>query len=174
MNKVTAMPAIGSPTRKPRDTAMRPIRAPAEDRASSQECRASAMSVAELMRRPTMSLYRATTWVVDRIAEQPDRAGQDRQQQFHDAGRGQPDRADRDRPVGVPAFLHVIPGAGQRKRGRRVAYAGGLMHFASMAGHWQRGKSSEQTTVPHAALRPAPLLLHSIADSRKERWDDRQ
>ncbi len=36
--------------------------APAEDSASSQECRASAISVAELIRLPVLSLYRATTW----------------------------------------------------------------------------------------------------------------
>jgi hypothetical protein len=58
----TAKPAIGSPNQKPSDTAIRPTRASAKDRASSQECRASATSVAELMRLPTMSLYRATAW----------------------------------------------------------------------------------------------------------------
>src|SRR3984885_901045 len=62
MNRVTAIPAIGSPSRKPSDTATRPASAPAEDRASSQECRASATSVADFMRLPTTSLYRATTW----------------------------------------------------------------------------------------------------------------
>ena len=71
--------------------------------------------------------------VVDRVAEQPDRPGQDREQQFDHAGHGQPDRADRDGPVGLPAFVHVIAGNGQRERGSRVAHAGGLVHPASMA-----------------------------------------
>jgi hypothetical protein len=70
--------------------------------------------------------------VVDRVAEQPDRAGQDGQQQFCDAGRSQPDRADRDRPVGLPAFLHVIPGAREGKRGGGVTQACGFMHAAMM------------------------------------------
>ena len=47
----------------PQATAISPAIAPAEDRASSQECRASAISVAELIRLPTTSLYRATTWL---------------------------------------------------------------------------------------------------------------
>ena len=63
MNAVTASPATGSPQGWPRATAISPASAPAEDSASSQECRASAISVAELMRLPTTSLYRATTWL---------------------------------------------------------------------------------------------------------------
>ena len=62
MNAVTANPATGSPQDQPRATATRPASAPADDSASSQECRASASSVAELIRLPTVSLYRATTW----------------------------------------------------------------------------------------------------------------
>jgi hypothetical protein len=40
----------------PRTTAIRPTSAPADESASGQECRASAISVAELIRLPTMSL----------------------------------------------------------------------------------------------------------------------
>ena len=59
---VTASPATGSPHDWPKATAIRPASAPAEDSASSQEWRASAISVAELMRLPTRSLYQATAW----------------------------------------------------------------------------------------------------------------
>jgi hypothetical protein len=77
---------------------------------------------------------------MDRVPQQPDRAGQDRQQQLDDAGRGQPDRADRDRTVGFPAFLHVISGARQGKRGGRVTHTCGFMHPASMARYPRHGK----------------------------------
>jgi hypothetical protein len=62
MKAVTASPATGSPQGRPKATATRPASAPAEDSASSQECRASAISVAELIRLPTLSLYQATSW----------------------------------------------------------------------------------------------------------------
>jgi hypothetical protein len=45
---------------------------------------------------------------VDRVAQQADGAGQDRDQQFGDAGDGEPGRADRDGAVRFPAFLRVI------------------------------------------------------------------
>ena len=60
MTTVIASPATGSPHGCPPATATSPASAPADDSASSQECRASATSVAELMRLPTTSLYRAT------------------------------------------------------------------------------------------------------------------
>jgi hypothetical protein len=72
---------------------------------------------------------------VDRVAEQPDRASQDRQQKFHDAGRRQPDRTDRDRAIGVPAFLHVIACIRQRKGGGRVTHPCALVHPASLASY---------------------------------------
>ena len=56
MTTVIARPATGSPQGCPAATAISPASAPAEDSASSQECRASATSVAELMRLPTTSL----------------------------------------------------------------------------------------------------------------------
>ena len=63
MKAVTAIPATGSPQDWPRATAISPASAPADDSASSQECRASATRVAELILLPTFSLYRATTWL---------------------------------------------------------------------------------------------------------------
>src|SRR5450756_496623 len=63
MNAVTAGPATGSAHRWPNATPIRPISAPAEDSASSQECLASATRVAEPIRRPMTSLYLATAWL---------------------------------------------------------------------------------------------------------------
>jgi len=70
--------------------------------------------------------------VVDRV-QQPDRPGQDRQQQLDDAGGGQPGGADRDSPVRLAALLHVITAGRQRERGGRVLQACGLVHPAMMA-----------------------------------------
>jgi len=56
MTTVIASPATGSPHGRPAATAASPASAPADDSASSQECRASATSVAELIRLPTTSL----------------------------------------------------------------------------------------------------------------------
>jgi hypothetical protein len=89
---------------------------------------------------------------MDRVAEQPDRAGQDREQQLDNAGGGQPDRADRDRPVGIPALLHVIVRAGEGKRGGRVTDAGGFMHPASMSGRPPRGKPARPAAKSRAAV----------------------
>ena len=63
MNPVTTMPATASAQPHPRATPISPSMAPAEDSASSQECLASATMVAERIRRPTVSLYRATSWL---------------------------------------------------------------------------------------------------------------
>jgi len=52
---ITISPASGSPQGRPEATATRPTSAPADDSASSQECRASAIRVAELIRLPTIS-----------------------------------------------------------------------------------------------------------------------
>ena len=45
---------------------------------------------------------------MDRIAEQPDGAGQHRQQQFDQTGGAQADRADRHCPVGGPPVSGVV------------------------------------------------------------------
>jgi hypothetical protein len=53
---------------------------------------------------------------VDRIAQQPDRTSQDREQQLDQAGGAQADRADRNGPVGLPPFAGVVSALCQRKR----------------------------------------------------------
>ena len=63
MNPVTTIPATASAHAQPRATPARPSIAPADDNASSHECLASATMVAERIRRPTVSLYLATSWL---------------------------------------------------------------------------------------------------------------
>ena len=58
--------------------------------------------------------------VVDRVAEQPHRAGQDRDQQLGEAGDGQADSADPDGPVGLAPFVGVVAVERQRERGGGV------------------------------------------------------
>ena len=57
--------------------------------------------------------------VMNRIAQQPDRAGQYRQQQLDQAGGAKADRADRDRPVGCPPVPGIVADAreGETLRG---------------------------------------------------------
>ena len=59
--------------------------------------------------------------VMDRVAQQPDRAGEDRQQQLGQAGRAQADRADRNGTIGLPPFVGVVSAVCQRKRRGWVA-----------------------------------------------------
>src|ERR1039458_1412420 len=79
--------------------------------------------------------------VVDRVAEEPHRSGQDRQQQLDEAGSRQSDGADGDGPVGLAPVLGVVAHARQRKRRRRVAEARRLMHPARIPTSRGSGKS---------------------------------
>jgi hypothetical protein len=72
---------------------------------------------------------------VDRVAEQPDRASQHRQEQLGQARGRQAGRADRHRPVRRTPFLRVVTGAGQLKRRGRVTQPRNLMHPARMTAH---------------------------------------
>jgi hypothetical protein len=53
---------------------------------------------------------------VDRIAQQPDRTSQHREQQLDQAGGAQADRADRNGTIGLPPFIGIVSAMGQRKR----------------------------------------------------------
>ena len=68
--------------------------------------------------------------VMDRIAEQPDRARQHRQQQLDQAGGAQADGADRHRPVRRPPVPGIITGIRQGKRRSGITQPRGLMHRA--------------------------------------------
>ncbi len=95
---------------------------------------------------------------MDRVAEQPDRAGQYRHQKLGNARDGQADRADRDSPVGLLAFLHVIPRGRQRKRGGWVTHACGLMHLAMAAAVIRASNIAQRA----AAALPADLICGTL------------
>jgi hypothetical protein len=67
---------------------------------------------------------------VNRIAQQPDRPGQHGQQQLHQAGDAQADRADRNRAVGLPPLVGVISRPGKPKSRGRITLPEGLVHQA--------------------------------------------
>jgi hypothetical protein len=93
--------------------------------------------------------------VVDRVSQQPDRAGHDRKKQLDDTGGGQPDGADGDGTVGIAPVLRIITQAGQRKGNGRVTYPGGLVHPLRMA-----GRPYGQQTRPLSAAATWPTHHH--------------
>jgi hypothetical protein len=89
---------------------------------------------------------------MDRVAEQPDRAGQDREQQFHDAGRGQPDRADRYAWLASrrSCMSSRMLGSGTRRPGH--------VHLRSYASR-QHGRWTLSTTTPPPGEAARRVLL---------------
>ena len=71
---------------------------------------------------------------MDRVAQQPDRASEHRQQQLNQAGGSEADRADSNRPVGLPPLVGVVATACQRERRGRVTLPQGLVHPARIGG----------------------------------------
>jgi hypothetical protein len=67
---------------------------------------------------------------VDRIAQQPDRTGQHRDQQLGQARQAQPGRADRDRAVGLPPLIRVITRMRKRESHARITLPQSLVHDA--------------------------------------------
>jgi hypothetical protein len=82
--------------------------------------------------------------VVDRVTQQPDRTGEQGQQQFGQAGQGQADRAEAHGPVGLPPLVRVVARPGQRERQSRVALLHGLVHAATIA----RGRAGPSSARP--------------------------
>jgi hypothetical protein len=70
--------------------------------------------------------------VVDGVTEQPDRAGQNGQQQLDRACACQSDRADGNRSVRSPSVLRSVPCPRQRELLRRIPYASDLVHLARL------------------------------------------
>jgi hypothetical protein len=57
---------------------------------------------------------------MDRIARQPDRTGEDGEQQFDQAGGSKTDRADGNRAVRLATLVSIVPAVRQRERRRWV------------------------------------------------------
>ena len=66
--------------------------------------------------------------IVDRVAEQADRAGEHGNQQLSQAGGRQPGGADRDGPVRLAAIFAVVAAHRKREGRGRIALARGLVH----------------------------------------------
>jgi hypothetical protein len=89
--------------------------------------------------------------IVDRISQQPDRAGQHRDQQLGQPGQAQPDRADRHCAIGLPPLIRVIPRISQRNSQGRVALSSRLVHPARI------------TIVTRTSRTPADSLAHRMS-----------
>ena len=99
---------------------------------------------------------------MDRIAKQPNRAGEDRQEQFDQAGCTQADRADRHRPVRRPPIPGVVTDAWEGKRRCGIAQPQGLVHRARMPSGPTAGQiwSCAMRSAAVAPVLTVPCLTH--------------
>ena len=84
---------------------------------------------------------------MDRVAQQPNRPGEDSEQQLDQAGSREADRADGNRAVCLPPLVGIIPAMRQRERSCRVALSSSLVHGA---------QDSRKAELP--AHSPSPVL----------------
>ena len=82
---------------------------------------------------------------MNRVAEQPDRAGQHRQQQLDQAGSAQAGRADHRRTVRRPPVAGIVTGDRKGKSRRGIPQPQGLVHPARMTTSPASGQTRSHT-----------------------------